>query len=308
MWMRSRGVVVQESLCQVEDLRSKTFHEIRCSPGIRQTPPQAQRLTKTARSRSVSVLMGRAIDLMTTGLGMVARLGVGIRAAQGTRQPAILLELYEFELSPYCRKVREALTELDLDARIFPCPRQGKAYRPRVAELGGKEQFPFLVDPNTGQMLYESADIIDYLFAEYGNSRPPPWLSFAPLANTTSFLASAVRPTRGVKARPSRHPLEPLELYSMEASPFCRLVRETLCELELSYVLHNLGRAGAVDFLPPQLRQRLAPHSEYTTAKRRALAEHAGRVSLPFLADPNTGVELFESADINRYLLETYAL
>ena len=47
-------------------------------------------------------------------------------------------------------QVREALTLLDLDVLIYPCPKGGTAFRPRVRQLSGKEQFPFLVDPNTG--------------------------------------------------------------------------------------------------------------------------------------------------------------
>jgi len=44
--------------------------------------------------------------------------------------------------------------------------------RPEVQARGGKQQFPYLVDPNSGRTLYESADIIDYLRASYGG-RPP---------------------------------------------------------------------------------------------------------------------------------------
>lgn len=47
-------------------------------------------------------------------------------------------------------QVREALTLLDLDVLIYPCPKGGTTFRPRARQLSGKEQFPFLVDPNTG--------------------------------------------------------------------------------------------------------------------------------------------------------------
>lgn len=33
------------------------------------------------------------------------------------------LLLYEFEACPFCRKVREAITILDLDVIFYPCPR-----------------------------------------------------------------------------------------------------------------------------------------------------------------------------------------
>ena len=50
-------------------------------------------------------------------------------------------------------QVREALTLLDLDVLIYPCPKGGTTFRPRARELSGKEQFPFLVDPNRGAKL-----------------------------------------------------------------------------------------------------------------------------------------------------------
>jgi hypothetical protein len=46
--------------------------------------------------------------------------------------------------------VREAISVLDLDVRVYPCPKGGPTWRPKAVELGGKAQFPFLVDPNTG--------------------------------------------------------------------------------------------------------------------------------------------------------------
>ncbi len=43
---------------------------------------------------------------------------------------------------------------------------------------GGPEQFPFLVDENTGRELYESDAIVRYLYETYGGNtlRPPPML------------------------------------------------------------------------------------------------------------------------------------
>jgi hypothetical protein len=52
--------------------------------------------------------------------------------------------------SAHCAQVREALTLLDLDVLIYPCPKGGPTYRPQATEMSGKAQFPFLVDPNTG--------------------------------------------------------------------------------------------------------------------------------------------------------------
>lgn len=226
----------------------------------------------------------RLLDVATSMFATVSRLGAGVQTRRPARRPVQLLELYEFEGCPYCRKVRDALTELDLDVLVLPCPAGGTVYRPRAAALGGKAQFPFLVDPNNGKRLYESDDIVAYLFSTYGG-RAPGVLLRGPLATASSMVASAFRPAFGARARPSHRPAHPLELWSFEASPFCRIVRETLSELELPYVLHNVGKDGE---------------------GRSAFVARAGKMMVPYLVDPNTGRELFESAEIRRYLNETY--
>jgi glutathione S-transferase len=50
---------------------------------------------------------------------------------------------------------------------IYPTPHGGKRFRPKVAKLGGRQQFPFLVDPNSGESLFESAAIREYLLDKY---------------------------------------------------------------------------------------------------------------------------------------------
>ncbi len=47
-------------------------------------------------------------------------------------------------------QVREAVSMLDLDVVMYPCPRDGDVWRPKVVSEGGKAQFPYLKDPNTG--------------------------------------------------------------------------------------------------------------------------------------------------------------
>ena len=174
------------------------------------------------------------------------------------RQPAKHLQLYEFEACPYCRLVREALTELDIDALIHPSPHGGQRFRPKVARLGGKEQFPFLVDPNSGESMYESADIVRYLYRQYGGRRPPTRL-LRPIDVSTSVLAGIPRLRAGAKARPSKAPRKPLELFSFESSPYSRRVRELLCELELPYLLRSTGKAGWRDLGPPVVRADVVP-------------------------------------------------
>jgi glutathione S-transferase len=220
-----------------------------------------------------------------------------------------LLELYDYEASPYCRLVREALTEMDLDALILPCPRGGERFRGQAQARGGKQRFPLLVDPNTGIAMFESADIIAYLADTYDAPiRAPKGLRRA-LHILTSTLATTVRApgrARGMKARPSHAPVKPLELFSFESSPFSRLVRELLCELEIPYVLRNAGKARWADMGPPWLRDKVW-RTPVEGRNRTVLLDRAGRVQFPFLIDPNTGVEMFESAKIIAYLERKYS-
>lgn len=237
----------------------------------------------------------------------VLRTGVGISAQPAAEKPVKLLELYDFEACPYCRLVREALTELNLDAMIYPCPKGGRRFRPRVTELGGKAQFPFLVDPNSGRQMYESLDIIEYLFDTYaGRPLPLKWRAGS-LQKLGSFYASVARGMAGMSARRSRPPAKPLELYSFESSPFARPVRDLLCELEIPYVLRSAGRTRLSDWVPPVIRNSIDLQTEPELQNRIALLERAGRVSIPYLIDPNTGEEMAESEAIVRYLNETYA-
>ena len=228
--------------------------------------------------------MNRTLDVLTSTLSSGLAMAQGWTAHTRGKQPAKLLELYEYEWCQHCRKVREALTALDLDALIHPCPRGGERFRPRVRELGGTERFPFLVDPNTNRQLYQSEEILRYLAATYGDGTLPTALRLGPLSTLRATLAGAARPARR-RARPSKAPTDPLELWSFEASPFSRIAREALCRLEIPYVLRNVGKRSQ---------------------KRDAFVAKSGRMMVPFLVDKNHDVAMFESADIVRYLERTY--
>ena len=248
------------------------------------------------------------INIATSVMATALRTGMGIVTNAAAEQPAQLLELYEFEGCPHCRLVREVLTELDLDAQIYPCPKSGERFRPQVVALGGKAQFPFLVDANTNTAMYESADIIGYLFRTYGNGSVPVHWKLLELQRIGSSLAAIPRFGSGVRARPSKSPEQPLELYSFESSPFARPVRDALCELELPYILKSVGRSRAGDWVPPMFRDALSVTSDPGTRNRRQLHDRAGRISIPYLVDPNTGQEMAESEQILEYLETTYAL
>ena len=103
----------------------------------------------------------------------------------------------------------------------------------------------------------------------------------------SSFFATLARVPAGMTVGElGPRPEKPLELYSFEISPYCRIARETLCTLEIPYLLRNVGK---------------------NSPSRPAFEKRSGKVMVPYLVDPNTDTEMFESADIVAYLERTYA-
>ena len=232
------------------------------------------------------------LDDATSFAATVVRAGRGIvpRVTAAQRQaPASLLELWEFENCPYCRKVREVLCELDLDYVSRPLPHGHPGWKDFAAREG-KHQVPFLVDPNTGRRLYESDDINAYLSATYGAGAGEHWFTVplpGLLNDAVSAVASGFRVGRGTswRGRPLRDGWQMPTLYNMEGSPYCRKVRERLSELALPYVVRNLPTGSP---------------------KRDELVRRGGKMQVPYLVDPNTGREMYESDDITAYLSAEY--
>ncbi|KAL0359993.1 UNVERIFIED_CONTAM: hypothetical protein Sradi_3683800 [Sesamum radiatum] len=214
------------------------------------------------------------------------------KTSMGSRSLSDGLDDQQKELSteacPFCRRVREAITELDLSVEVFPCPKGSIRHRAMVRRLGGREQFPFLVDPNTGTSMYESSDIAKYLFQQYGGKRNP---SFGLLESTllTGWMPTLLRAGRGMtlwKSSTKEVPPVKLELFSYENNPYARIVREALCELELPYVLQSVGKGSK---------------------RAKLLYEMSGSEEVPYLVDRNTGMEIREYKKILCYLFQTYS-
>ncbi|MFO0599657.1 MAG: glutathione S-transferase N-terminal domain-containing protein [Myxococcaceae bacterium] len=227
--------------------------------------------------RKFAILGGYLASGLRLARGMTVK-----RSALGPR-PEKRLVLWDFERCPHSRTVREALSALDLDVDVKPCPKGGTRFRP---QLEGGRGVPQLDDPNTGEHLTGSSRIIEHLYAKYGATKPPVLINATPVRILTGLSARVLTAQRGATARPSKAPTQPLELYSFEASPYCRFVRFVLCELELPYVLYNRGKGSP---------------------RRKDFLEQHGKLQFPYLRDPNTGWEGFESQDIEAYLERTWA-
>ena len=255
-------------------------------------------------NHQIKVIQALASSLLEGGRGM-----------QGTafpQQPEKPLQLYEFEGSPFCRRVREVLTLLNLDYEVYPCPKGGEKYRKIVQEKGGKQQFPFLVDENSGVALYESQDIIHYLFQHYGKSgKTPQKFAHYPQLPVVALAGTLVNGARGIwinkKIIDRAAPVELLELWGFEASPFTRVVRATLAELELPFNYHNVAKERWQDMGPAVLRFKPGKYQALAGGKREKVMDVMGRdIQVPYLVDPNTGVKMFESAAIVKYLNKYY--
>ena len=86
-----------------------------------------------------------------------------------------MLELYQFEGCPHCKKVREKLSQLGV-SYVLHNPRLGNSDDHRVTnettyeelvEQGGLDQVPYLVDTHRETTMYESDDIVEYLETHY---------------------------------------------------------------------------------------------------------------------------------------------
>jgi glutathione S-transferase len=62
------------------------------------------------------------------------------------------------------------------------------------------------------------------------------------------------------------------------------------------------------DIGPPSFRDCWFKAPKGTSRNRKLLEKKTGKVQVPYLIDPNTGVEMFESKRILAYLNQTYAL
>lgn len=267
--------------------------------------------------------IGHTIKSVQATLSMLLRGNRGIMGTPTPMQPNKSLVLYEFEACPYSRRVREVMTYLNLDFESRPSPHKGLVYRDDLKALAGKAQVPFLVDDNVvndsnDNKVLDSQAIIDYLFAHYSKQGTTPKKYQSPHGDDNAALinkaVSLVSMMRGAKAdHPKQNqargkPKELLHLYGFEASPFCRLVREKLSELEVGYVNHSVAREQIEDIGAFGFRLSLGEYQPIKGGKRERIMNHEmnGKLQFPYLVDPNTDTKMYESRAIIDYLDYNY--
>lgn len=236
-----------------------------------------------------------SFQLPSSGTDSVGFLQTILRGPRGlfayaptAKQPEQDLVLFGLEHDPKTRRVRDVLAELDLRYFYRPCA-AGSAGAKALAEYGAATTFPMLIDPNHDERIEGDEAAIDYLWEVWAD-RPRPHAGAA-LKRVdralSEFGSSSVPKVLSLStAVREREPLaQPLELWNIEASPYCRKVRTALDRLDLPTTVINICKLSK---RRPEMRERF------------------GRVQVPLLVDPNTGVEMIESDEIVRYLDQTY--
>jgi glutathione S-transferase len=232
-----------------------------------------------------AVSVADARDFASSLAASLIRAGSGARVTSVGPRPTDTLILYEMENCPFSRLVREALSELDLDAVVKPCPPGEERHRAELRKLTDRETVPYLIDRGLGLALHESERIVRHLFSHYGAGHVPARFARTQAALWTSKVASQLRGGKHAYEAPAIYPAFPLELWNYEGSPYCRLVREQLDSHGLSYVSHNLARQSP---------------------RREAFLARFGKLQFPCLYDPNVDRTLFETANILEHLRSTY--
>lgn len=251
-------------------------------------------------------VIGAYFNLYLSWCGTISRLGVGMIPAgnlDNCERPEKPLKLYVFEGCPFCRRVRETCSVLQLDIIVYPCPRvtlgeygvEGEAkYRPVVSKLLGRKCiFPVLVDDNVDKIISDSKVIVEYLWLTYGKNATKPW-NYKLLQNSTPLLLSlpsAVRimPHMGIlittpekKGAVAKEPKKLLEFYNSDSCYKSRIVREFCDSNEISYLSHN----------------RSAPSNMN--------GQHFFLINTPALVDPNTNSIITDYAAIINHLRVNY--
>eukprot|EP00532_Pseudo-nitzschia_australis_P014970 CAMPEP_0168274592 /NCGR_PEP_ID=MMETSP0141_2-20121125/17376_1 /TAXON_ID=44445 /ORGANISM="Pseudo-nitzschia australis, Strain 10249 10 AB" /LENGTH=481 /DNA_ID=CAMNT_0008216181 /DNA_START=64 /DNA_END=1509 /DNA_ORIENTATION=- len=209
-------------------------------------------------------------------------------AANRPQKPLIL---YSYEGNQFCRPVREVLMELDITYELRSAGKES----PRRAELasitGGSSQCPYLIDPNTGVSMPESAVIVEYLYKNYALWTPPSeileWASSNVMTLAKPVFGFLSPLQAGAKDADSNYKenleeakreinteaaSDPVVVYTYELSPFSSETKSLLDRLDVEYKEISLGK----EWIPGLI-------AENGAIKRAALLEMTGQSSLPHI-------------------------
>jgi hypothetical protein len=129
-----------------------------------------------------------------------------------------------------------------------------------------------------------NTEIVTYLFEQYGPD------GAAPPKNLVGRTGGSRKTKPRQDTRPDFAKLKPINVFGWEGAGPLKQVRNTLSDLNLAHIFINVAD-GSVH------------KSKLTKAKGAG-----GAFAVPFIVDPNTGIELFDAKQICSYLEKTYTI
>jgi hypothetical protein len=233
----------------------------------------------TANTKTELSSVPNQFDTFASGLASMSRLprGVSVSPDDGISMsgPAaaflpVLRRMYDVENDRHCRSVRERITELDLVVeRVMPCAKNSRNRAGLEMEATTTTVLlpTLIVEANGKEVVLSGADdivrFLDENFSvgavddddeeeeeEEGDATTTTVRRIArALSELASYLPSVLRVGRGstvcTAASSDRSTLLPVVLYSYEGNQFCRLVREALTELDVTYELRSCGKGSS---------------------------------------------------------------
>ena len=109
--------------------------------------------------------MNRYVDVGTSIATTLARVASGVTVGPLGERPEQLLEIYEFESCPFCRRIRPTIDRLGIDIELRDILLDD-SYRDELIAERGRATVPVLriTSPDGSERwMPESADIIAYL-------------------------------------------------------------------------------------------------------------------------------------------------
>jgi glutaredoxin len=254
-------------------------------------------LVSSATNTEENNQLMEVIESITSNIAGFTRPGRGMEvspAALGKNvpRPKEPLILYSYDGNQFCRLVREVLLELDIVYELRSAGKQSPRREELASITGGSSQCPYLIDPNTGVSMPESADIVEYLYKTYAKYTPPNELllflsdNFMPLLKPIFQLLAPLQ--AGSKTEDTYKYKEDLEvaqaevvvetmsspvvIYTYKLSPFCTEAISLLDRLGIEYNEISLGLEWVPGLITPE-----------GALKRAALLDLTGQSSLPHI-------------------------
>lgn len=131
-------------------------------------PTGSSRLATIFRSMPWNGLIQDKGDDVTSAATLIPRKVSSAAHDQTVEHPSLEkpVHLWSYEGSGNSRLVREALDVLEIPYYLHNMA-PGSPRRPEFLKLSGKMQFPYLIDENTGVKMFESEEIVQYLYKTY---------------------------------------------------------------------------------------------------------------------------------------------